>query len=233
MARDLTAGTLAELGAARVRPAFFVEMEVSTGFVRFWSGVGDLTWDARVWTGAGDLLQIAPAAETTEIAAKGISVTLTGIKASFLATILANLRQSKLLKCYIGFLNSNEVVIVDPYLFFSGKVDEATITEEAQVATVTVQAESRLVDLRRVRIRRYTSEDQKIDFPQDEGFSFVPFIQNWTGQWGTAPPFNEQLHAHRHPQQPDDFIAGDGFGDGDSGGDPGSGDGPGQGEGDW
>jgi hypothetical protein len=33
--------------------------------------------------------------------------------------------------------------------------------------------------------RRYTQDDQQINYSGDNGFLFVPAIQEWNGAWGT------------------------------------------------
>ena len=42
-----------------------------------------------------------------------------------------------------------------------------------------------MIDLQRPKSRRYTKEDQQIDFPTDLGFDFVPELQDiqiiWAG----------------------------------------------------
>ena len=202
MARDLTAGALAELSAPTIRPVLFVEVEFDSGFVRLWTGIGDITWDSKLWTGMGNLLSVAPAGETTEIRANGIVISLSGVNPVFLSAVLANARQSKPANCWLGFLNASEAVIADPYQFFSGSVDVPTINEGAESAIITITAENRLIILRKILPRRYTSEDQKIDFPTDKGFDFQVFIQNWTGQWGTG--FFIPTFASRPRRQRDD-----------------------------
>lgn len=206
MPRDLTSGVLAELAAGTMRPAVFVEVEFSTGFTRLWSGLGNITALGETWTGAGDLLAVRPAEENVAVQANGMSITLTGINPAFLALALANANQSKLAKCYIGFLTVAGAVIVDPYLFFSGRVDVPEIDEGAETATLTIRAESRLISLRRARPRRYTAEDQREDFAGDLGFDFVTAIQNWSGQWGKPSAGNSQFLKfwHLRPKPPAD-----------------------------
>jgi len=58
------------------------------------------------------------------------------------------------------------------------------IQESGNVANVNITGESRLIDLEIARERRYTSEDQKIDFPDDKGFEFVADLQNKEIVWG-------------------------------------------------
>ena len=51
-------------------------------------------------------------------------------------------------------------------------------------ATITVNAESRLADWDRPRVRRYNHEDQQIDYPGDMGFEFVPQMATKELRWG-------------------------------------------------
>lgn len=187
MARDLTAGVITELSASRVRPVLFVEVEFASGFVRFWSGIGDFTWDSKLWTGAGNLLSVTPAGETTAIRANGIVMSLSGINPSVLSAVLANAQQGKPATCWLGFLDSDDVIVADPYLFFKGRVDVPEIEEGPETATVTITAENQLIELRKIRPRRYTSQDQKIDYPTDLGFDFIPRLKSFSGIWGKAP----------------------------------------------
>jgi len=41
-----------------------------------------------------------------------------------------------------------------------------------------------LIDLERARVRRYTPEDQKINFPNDKGLDFVSDLTDKVVQWG-------------------------------------------------
>jgi hypothetical protein len=184
MARNLTAGMLTELTAEAVRPIHFVEAVFSGGTFRFWTGVGDITWDGELWTGAGNLLSITSMAETTLVRANGLVIRLNGINSSLLAAVLAQTQQSKTVKCWLGFLDSAGNVIADPYNFFTGFMDLPEIQEGPETSTVTIGAESELIELMRPRMRRYTNEDQINEYSADKGFAFVNFIQNWNGTWG-------------------------------------------------
>ncbi len=80
---------------------------------------------------------------------------------------------------WIGFFDtSTGAVIADPYELFSGQTDIPEITEAGDTATITITIESRLVDLEKKRVRRFTKEDQARDFPSDLGFDFVPKLQD-------------------------------------------------------
>ena len=63
-------------------------------------------------------------------------------------------------------------------------MDQMQITEGADASQISLSVESRLIDLERVRVRRYTSEDQKSRFPSDLAFQFVNDLQDKEIFWG-------------------------------------------------
>ena len=77
-----------------------------------------------------------------------------------------------------GFLN--------PFTIFDGIMDKMDIQDSGETATITVHCESALIALQNAKERRYTSEDQKIDFPNDLGLDFVPSIQDLNIVWGRS-----------------------------------------------
>ncbi|MFZ8993149.1 MAG: hypothetical protein ACO20L_10805, partial [Candidatus Puniceispirillaceae bacterium] len=64
------------------------------------------------------------------------------------------------------------------------RMDVMTIAEEGETCTITLTAESRLIDLERPRLRRWTSEDQKSLDATDKGFEFINSLQEATIKWG-------------------------------------------------
>lgn len=181
--RDLTSAMQTEVGKTEVAPFYLFEGEFISGFVRAWSGYGNLTWRGVSWTGTGTLLNLSEVAETNETSAQGITVTLNGIPSSLIAVALGEVKQGALGRVYLGFLDG-QTVINDPILLFSGKLDIPSLSDEGQTAEITITYESRLIDLERPRVNRYTPEDQKRLFPGDLGMDYVPSIQEKKIVWG-------------------------------------------------
>ena len=186
MARSLTAGMQTELAAAAKRPVILYEGEFADGFVRFWSGVGTKTWNGETWTGAGWLGGISPIVETGGVKAKGMTVTLSGVPSDLISTVLGQSRRTLPGRLWLGFLDASDNVIADPFKCFEGRLDRPVIEDGAETATISIAYENRLIDLEHPRVRRFTAEDQQIDYPGDKGFDFVPACQEWNGKWGQA-----------------------------------------------
>lgn len=194
MTRDITSGFTTELISSSIQPIIFVEVyfysEASAAVndelpVNLWSGIGDLSWDSKTWVGVGDLLKITPSSETEEIIPSSIQIQLGGVKDSYISLALQSVRQGKDARVWLGFLDSNGSIVLDPYLLFRGRVDTVETIEGPDSVPITISAENRLVDLTRKRERRYTPEDQKIDFPNDKGLEPVHAAAIWSGNWGS------------------------------------------------
>ena len=158
-----------------------VELELDSGALRIWNGYGDLTIDGDVYTGGGSLISVSSVEESAEIGAKGISIMLTGLSSIVLSAALSENYQYRIVNVYVGAITSGTV---SSYKVFSGRMDVMTIGEEGETCIITLTAESRLIDLERPRLRRWTSEDQKGLDPTDKGFEFVNSLQEATLKWG-------------------------------------------------
>lgn len=184
MTRSLSSAMQDVTTATLVRPIILVEAEFDSSDVLMWSGTGDLTWDSKTWTGTGQLLRVDAMEESVEMRAVGTTVTLSGIPSELLSLALQEDYQGRTLTVYLGAFDDSGTVIASPVVVFKGRMDVMTISEAGDTASIQVNVENRLIDFERARERRFTSEDQKIDYPDDKGFEFVSTIQDKEIVWG-------------------------------------------------
>ena len=207
MSRGLTAGALAQIAATELQPILLFLAEFQSGTIYIWNGIGDLSWNSQTWTGVGTFMSFSDIEESTEVKAVGATITLNGIPSDLVSTALSDVRQNKPGKLYLGFLSSGSIVS-DPYLIFAGRLDVVHLDESSEGSTISLQYESRLIDLSRPRVFRYTPEDQEREFAGDLGMEFVPALQDKKVTWGRvsnavpsgagsggAPPVDEQQTA--------------------------------------
>lgn len=183
MARALTAGMATEVAAPKLRPVIFFEGEFTGGFLRLWSGIGTITWNAQSWSGAGQLMGISPVIETADVRAVPLTASLSGIPASILSLVLGQARQGKPGKVWLGAMDEAGAIIADPYLAFVGRLDVPQVEDNGETGTVAITYENRLIALERPRTRRWTHEDQQIDFPGDLGFEYAASLQDQQLLW--------------------------------------------------
>lgn len=158
-----------------------VEINFDSEDVRLWTGYTDLTIEGEVYTGAANLITISGFNESQEIAAKGATVTLSGLDASIISYALQENYQNRPLRIMVGTLDSG---VPNVYTIFRGRMDVMEITEVGDTANLAISAENRLIDLDRARSSRYTSEDQKSYYPGDLGLDYVASLQDRQIDWG-------------------------------------------------
>jgi hypothetical protein len=190
VSRNLSSGVQDAISAAQVSPIILFEGSFASGTVYVWSGYGDLAWGGNTYVGVGTLGAISSVAEASEVSAKGITVTLSGIPSDMISLVLSDVRQGAVGKVHMGFLNSSGAVIDDPILMFEGKLDIPSIQEGADTSSITLSYESRLIDLQRARESRYTNEDQQRAFAGDLGCEYVASLQEFSVTWGKSTSTN-------------------------------------------
>lgn len=183
MARDVTGAMADQLTAAILEPILLAKLEFDVNPLRAWSGLGDLVFEGETYTGLGTLAGVRPGAETTALRAPGATFTLTGIPASIVTRALTVNYQDRPATLWLGALDPAGGIVVNPLILFRGRMDIMTVDDGAESSTISISAESRLIDLEIPRLRRYTPEDQAARFPTDTGFDYIATLQETEIRW--------------------------------------------------
>lgn len=186
MSRDADATLLAETGSQEVIPIFLLEFEAESGFVRAWTGVGDLDYNGDTYLGTGILGGFSQVEEGTDGTALGVSYSLSGIDPGMAAIAVADIRQDKLATLTFAAVDSECQFVGIPEPIAVHFTDIPSIQDDGATSIISLSCESAGIDQLRPRIRRFTTEDQKIDFPDDIGFEYVEGMQLRKINWGKA-----------------------------------------------
>jgi len=186
MARTLSSGMVTVSESSALAPFFLVEMYFTSGYVRVWSGLGQLTWNSVTWEGVGNLGTFEPLAETQDFVANGANLRLSGIPSDMIAIALGQHYQGRPASIYFGAMDSAGAVIVDPVKIYAANMDTMEIDEQGETCSIIIRIESEAVSLKRAREWRYTHEDQQIDYPGDLGFEYVASLQDKDIIWKPA-----------------------------------------------
>ena len=174
MSRTLTAAITNAINSDVIYPFFAIDLFFQSETVYLWTGYGDLVIGDKTYLGAGTLLNISSVEETTEIEAKGATITLSGIPSSILSLALNEPYQGRVCRIYFGVTSSPSSYVE----IFSGELDQMTIVEEAESCTISVTAENVLIKLERPTVRRFTDQDQKSRYPTDRGLEYIASLQD-------------------------------------------------------
>ena len=186
MSRSLTSEMQSAVIADLVRPIRLVQCAFDSGNLNLWNGIGNLTVDSVDYVGAGTLLNISAITESAELTANGITVALSGVTEPLISKARDEDYQGRELKVLLGIINEDGTVTVDPVVVFSGFMDTMVLNDGGETATIQVTVENRLIEFERTRVRRYTAEDQKIDYPNDKGLEFVAELAEKEIVWGRS-----------------------------------------------
>lgn len=187
MTRDVTTAFRNQVEGDSLSPFYAVEMEFeddAATILRYWTGYGEITFDSKTFGGFADFMSIEVAPETTDVQATGAMVEISGLNPATIALALGEQYQGNPFRIWLGVLDASGSVIADPYMVFEGKMDVMNLSQSAGNSLVSISSESSLIDLNRSRVRRYTDEDQKSDYPTDRGLEYVPTIQDLNITWG-------------------------------------------------
>lgn len=179
MSRSIPAAILAALSQPEVYPFYAVEMLFDSGAIRLWTGYGDRTISGQTYLGAGSVLSISGIDEVNDLSAKSATISLNGILSSIVSLALDEPYQRRVCRILWGVTNVSDFVEI-----FGGYMNTMSIEDSGETSNITLTVESKLIELNRPRVRRYTHESQKSRYPTDTFFSYVADLQDRDIVWG-------------------------------------------------
>ena len=163
---------------------FAIKAEFDTDTVRLHTGGGTLSINSENYEGAGTLLAISEIEDTKELKSAGVTFQLSGMDATVLGFALSENYQNRPITLFMAF-TSGGTNNVDGYLtLYKGRMVQADITDTTSGATITLQTENRLIDLRRPSNIRYTNESQQHLFSGDTSLDQIAKVTQMQVFWG-------------------------------------------------
>ncbi len=184
MTRSFSAGAQSALNLSNVSLIVFVQVDFVAGSTRVCSAPFDVTWNSQTWTGLGSLLSIGALEETTEIAAVGLSIKLSGVNDALLAAAYNAQYQGRLVQVWVAPL-TDALAFTDVRLIWVGYADTMRI-DDSEVS-ITLDAEHALARLARAPGGTYNDADQQSRYAADKGLEYVAALEKDTQiKWGQA-----------------------------------------------
>jgi len=174
------------LGADHQELFFAIKAEFDTDDIRVWSGKDDLTISSETYTGAGSLLSIGGVEDVRDLKSTGLNIALSGMDTTVLDYALTENYQNRFLTLFMGYLMGGSNEVAGTIVLFKGRMTTLTINDDPNGATISIDAENRLIDLDRPCNLRYTKESQEFLFTGDIGLDRVNQIQDKEIVWGRS-----------------------------------------------
>lgn len=172
MSRSLTTAATNAKNSPNTYICYLCQFGFASGTVYLTNLPHNITWNGNEYIGLGNLSNIEEIKESEELQAIGLKFTMSGANPDLANISLTEHIQGKPVYVYVAFTNDS-TIINDPVLEWSGRIDTMVITESEGSTSITLNAESRIVDFERPNARRFNSVDHNKDYPTDNFFSFV------------------------------------------------------------
>jgi hypothetical protein len=179
MSRSIDAGLLAALTASECSPYYAVEIAFDTATTRLWTGIGDRTVEGNTYLGVGHLIAIDGLEESSDLSAKGATLTLSGLQSGIMSLALTEPYQGRRVRILFGEVSVTPVIEV-----FSGIADRMPISQSPESVTIQLTVESKMVQLQKAKVRRMTSENHKLRHPGDTFFDWTTQLADMEIAWG-------------------------------------------------
>jgi hypothetical protein len=186
MSRNISSGMLTPLLSNDIVPCFMAAITFNSMTVYAWTGVGTLVYAGNSYTGIGSMGRISAVTEGTDVQAYGMTVELSGIDPTILGETMSDVQQGAPATIYFALLNPVTGAIEGaPYPIFVGTVDKPTLSMGVPTISISLALESRLADLQRATLRRYTTADQQGvgGYPTDTSMNWIESLNDQATKW--------------------------------------------------
>lgn len=202
----------AELLAAITTPgnvsgiiALMAEFDFDSGTLGMWTGMGNIIFNGITYAGGGNLVGVSAYQETLDLEAQGLTFTLSGVPQDLIEIAENEPYQGRRIRLFIALVDIESfiakeddtgVVLTEAggkiklestvnamYPLFSGIMDVMDTQDSADTSIIQLSAENVLTLMKRTKTRRYTDEDQKSRYPDDDGLSFIAALQDKDLTW--------------------------------------------------
>lgn len=169
--RGMSAAMLTEIAKTQNYPIHLVYIETSPALY-ITTAHKQISYNSQNWSPLGQLLKIPDIEESLSITARTINISLSGVDQSIISAVLSQKLINRDLDIYMGFLDSNGTLIVDPVQIFKGIVENYNVAENSVQGSsiVDVSVASHWVDFEKTAGRRTNDNDQQLLYPGDDGF---------------------------------------------------------------
>lgn len=187
--RQFPPALVTALDADTAIPIMLAELQFDSATVRLTDNAYSVQWGGFEWAGLGGLIAIEPIREGGALQGQDLAATLSGVPLAYVALALSETVTGRRAVIYLGALDRTTHVMVDAAPLWAGQMDQMTLVEGAQTASITLKLEHEMVDWARPAGGRYTSADQQARFPGDLGLDMIAQTVEMNVVWPRASWF--------------------------------------------
>lgn len=177
MPRTLAAAAETASKAERTSWVYLVELDFSSGFVRFTTAPFDIVHQSNTYKGVGDVAGISAISETVEGRVNKVTLSLSGVKTSLISTALNDDWRWRKGTIFKAFIDDQNAVVDTPHIRFQGWMDSMPITVGKETSTINLTLTSRVAVWEHAHDNpRWDDADHQLRRSGDVFFEFMPEI---------------------------------------------------------
>ena len=175
MARTLTTALKNELLTNEIRPVHLLSIGFSTPINitdNSFNLTSSVSESSITYTASPFLVATPTFTEETDLTKTSLNITLSGADTTFISTVLNENIVNDTVDIFRGLLDSNNALIADPILLYSGNIDTFQIEETETESNVTLTVVSHWADFDKKSGRQTNNNSQQRFFSTDVGMDF-------------------------------------------------------------
>ena len=175
MARTLTTALKNELLTNEIRPVHLLSIGFATPVNitdNSFSLTSSVSGSSTTYTASPFLVATPTFTEETDLTKTSLNITLSGADTTFISTVLNENIVNDSVDIFRGLLDSNNALIADPILLYSGNIDTFQINESETESNVTLTVVSHWADFDKKSGRQTNNNSQQRFFNTDVGMDF-------------------------------------------------------------
>ena len=175
MARTLTTALKNELLTNEIRPVHLLSIGFATPeniTDNSFSLTSSVSGSSTTYTASPFLVATPTFTEETDLTKTSLNITLSGADTTFISTVLNENIVNDTVDIFRGLLDSNNALIADPILLYSGNIDTFQISESETESNVILTVVSHWADFDKKSGRQTNNNSQQRFFNTDVGMDF-------------------------------------------------------------
>jgi len=174
----------AALEAVHSSRIYFIFLDLAGDPFYACTGSHTYVYAGHNWLGIGEVSGISDIADAADLAARPLTLTLSGVDAWIVEPILSRTNyKGRDAAIYCGLLDADENLIDDPYPIWQGRMDVGSMMY-GETYTAQMVCEPQAARLLRPNISRYSDEDHKLRHPADLFYQFLSQMEKKDVTWG-------------------------------------------------
>ncbi len=157
---------------ANAPSVLLAEIQLPASTERYWSGIGNLSYDGETWQGLGGVSGISGVSSEASTYIQTVTFSV-AVDEAIRAALLGDVRGGEAI-CWMGLLNEHAEIIPDPVEIVRIQLDTMTLTVGDGTQQVNLVGQTAFYTLEAPSRKLWTNEQQDFDYPGDTGWDRAP-----------------------------------------------------------